>query len=117
MSALMIPRSVAATLPAVVRNSLAELSVGRQEEFLEEYRRRAKSAAPAYALWLLVGLHYLYLRKWDLQFFFWLTAGGLLLWWLVDLFRVAGMVRDYNRDIATDVMRTVMDLGAARGMA
>ncbi len=116
MSALMIPRSVAATLPAVVRNSLAELSAGRQEEFLEEYLRRSKRAAPAYLLWMLVGFHYVYLRKWDLQFFFWLTAGGMLLWWLVDLFRVAGMVRDYNRDIATDVMRTVMALGAARGM-
>lgn len=43
----MIPPSVAANLPAVVRNSLAELPAARQEEFLEEFRRRAKTAAPA----------------------------------------------------------------------
>ena len=114
MPELMIPPSIAANLPAVVRNSLAELPASRQEEFLEEYRRRAKSPAPGYILWLLLGFHYIYLRKWATQFLFWITVGGLWIWWMVDLFRVAGMVRDYNKDIATDVMRTVKALGADR---
>jgi hypothetical protein len=83
---------------------------------MEEYRRRAKSAAPAYILWLFLAFHYIYLRKWGLQFLFWLTLGGFGIWWLIDLFRVAGMVRDYNKDVATDVMRTVRALGADRGI-
>ena len=116
MPELMIPPSVAVNLPAVVRNSLAELPAARQEEFLEEYRRRAKSIPPAYILWLLLGFHYIYLRKWGLQILFWLTLGGLWLWWIVDLFRMPGMVRDYNKDIATDVMRTVRALGPARNV-
>ena len=117
MPELMIPPSVAVNLPAVVRNSLAELPATRQEEFLEEYRRRAKSIGPAYILWLLLGFHYIYQRKWGLQILFWLTLGGLWLWWIVDLFRMPGMVRDYNKDVATDVMRTVRALGSDRRVA
>jgi TM2 domain-containing membrane protein YozV len=98
----------------VVRNSLADLPASRQEEFLEEYRRRAKSPAPGHILWLLLGFHHIYLRKWGTQFLFWITVGGLWIWWIVDLLRIAGMVRDYNKDIATDVMRTVTALGADR---
>lgn len=30
---------------------------------------------------------------------FLLTFGGLGIWWLVDLFQVMGMTRDYNRTI------------------
>ncbi|MDT8341165.1 MAG: TM2 domain-containing protein [Longimicrobiales bacterium] len=111
MAELMIPPSVAAILPAVVRNNLAGLPASRQEEFMEEYSRRAKGAAPAYILWLLLGFHYVYLRRWGLQFLFWITGGGFLIWWVVDLFRVPGMVRNYNKDTATDVMRTIRAIG------
>ncbi len=117
MPELLIPPSVAANLPAVVRNSLADLPATRQEEFMEEYSRRAKSAGPAYILWLFLGMHYVYLRKWGLQVLFWMTVGGLGFWWFIDLFRVAGLVRDYNKDVATDVMRTVKALGGDRGAA
>lgn len=103
----LIPASISDSLPAMVRNELAKLPAQRQEEFLEEYRRKAKSVGAAYLLWLLLGWHYIYLRKWGIQFLFWLTAGGVLIWWLVDLFRIPGMVRDFNRDVAVDVLRNL----------
>lgn len=115
MAELMIPPSVANTLPAVVRNSLAEMLATRQEEFMEEYTRRAKTAAPAYILWLLLGFHYIYLGKWGLQILFWLTWGGLGIWWIVDVFRIPSMVRDHNKDVATDVMRTIRVLASETG--
>src|SRR5579884_4011680 len=101
----LIPASIADNLPAMVRNELGKLPAHRQEEFVEEYRRKAKSAGPAYLLWLLLGWHYIYLRKWGIQFLFWLTLGGFFIWWIVDLFRIPGMVRDYNKDVAVDVLR------------
>jgi hypothetical protein len=56
-------------------------------------------------LWFFLGWHYAYLRKWGVQFLFWVSAGGFLMWWLVDLFRVASMVRDYNKGVAIEVLR------------
>jgi hypothetical protein len=89
--------------PLLVRQGLAKLAPADQQAFLEEYRRREKSTRVGLLLCFLLGCHYIYLREWGSQFLFWLTGGGLLIWWLVDLFRVSGMVRDYNNDVAVDV--------------
>lgn len=112
---LLIPASVVDNLPAMVRNELAQLSAQKQEEFLEEYRRKAKSTGAAYAFWLIQllfvgGLHYAYLRKWGLFVIFFLTFGAFLIWWLIDAFRIPGLVRDYNKDVAVDVMRALRTL-------
>ena len=94
----------------MVRSELASLPANKPEEYLEEYRRRAKSSGVAYLYWFLSGWHYAYLRKWGVQFLFGVTFGGLLVWWFVDLFRTAGMVRNYNKDIATDVLRDLKSI-------
>ncbi len=107
----LVPASIADSLPAMVRNELANLSAQKQEEFVEEYKRKAKSTGAAYVLWLLLGWHYVYLRKWGIQILFWLTAGGFLIWWIVDLFRIPGLIRDYNKDIAVDVLRNLKTIG------
>lgn len=105
---LMIPASIADKLPAMVRNELAKMPAQRQQEFVEEYRRKSKSLGLAYLFLLIVfALHYGYVRKWGLQVVFWLTAGGLGIWWLIDIFRLPGIVGGYNKDMATDVMRNL----------
>lgn len=105
---LYIPASIADTLPAMVRNELAKMPAQKQEEFVEEFKRKRKSVGIAYLfLVIILAMHYGYLRKWGLQIVFWLTAGGLGIWWLIDLFRVPGLVRSYNKDVANDVMRNL----------
>lgn len=105
--AILIPSSIANNLPAMVRNELVKLPAQKQEEFVEEYRRKAKSVGIAYILWLFLGLHYVYLRKWGIQILFWLTSGGLFIWWLIDAFRIPGIIRDYNKDVAVDILRNL----------
>lgn len=105
---LMIGSSIAFNLPAMVRNELATLSAQKQEEFLEEYKRRKKSVGISYLFQIFIfWMHYGYLRKWGLQFVFWFTGGGFGIWWFIDLFRNYGMVTDYNKDIAIDVIRNL----------
>src|ERR1700675_4031349 len=98
----LIPRSIFNDLPSLVRAQVAKLPEDLQAAFLEEYRRKAKSSGVATLLWLCLGWHYAYLGKWGTQFLFWITLGGIFVWWCVDLFRVRGMVRDYNKDIGLD---------------
>ncbi len=110
----LIPISIADNLPAMVRNELVKLPAQKQEEFIEEYRRKEKSVGIGYILWLLpllpFGWHYAYLRKWGIQILFWLTFGGLFIWWLIDAFRIPLMIRDYNKDIAVDVLRNLKSI-------
>jgi TM2 domain-containing membrane protein YozV len=106
----LIPDSIAKDLPAMVRSELVKLSAQKQQEFVEEYRRKAKTVGAGYLLWFLFGCHYLYLGKWAVQIFFWITVGGLWIWWIVDLFRVPRLVRNYNMDVSVDVLRNLKAL-------
>ncbi len=72
-------------------------------ERLKLYNKKKKSGCIAFFL-ALIGFHYLYLGKWGWQIVFWATGGFFLLWWFIDLFRVSGMVEDYNRDVKLDVL-------------
>ncbi|MGC4129777.1 MAG: TM2 domain-containing protein [Bergeyella sp.] len=107
LAKLYIPASIADSVPSMVKNELKKLSAQKQDEFVEEYRRKQKSVGIAYLCWLIFGLHYGYVGKWGLQVVYWLTAGGFLIWALVDLFRIPGMIGNHNKDAATDVMRNL----------
>lgn len=103
---ILVPQSIWDELPAVVKAALAKLPEDKQELFVEEYKRKRKSVGIAY-LSFIFGLHYAYLGKWGLTLLFWFTLGGFGLWWLIDLFRTYFMVKNKNRDIAIEVMRTI----------
>ena len=101
-----IPPRVLSSLSRTVREQLAYLSPDQQRAFLWRYRARAKSPLIA-LLFLPLGWHYLYLRRPGLQVLFWLTLGGLAAWWVLDLFRIRRLVREYNRNVAAHVMRAL----------
>ena len=104
---ILVPESITNNLPTMVKNELLKLPVQKQEEFIEEYKRKAKSISIAYIFWLLLGAHYIYLRRWGTQILFWLTWGGFFIWWLIDVFRIPGMIKNYNKDISIDVLRNL----------
>jgi hypothetical protein len=109
--ALLLPVSVEKNLPAMVRTELAKLPPAQQSEFLEEYQRKAKSLGVSYLVSLLY-CHYGYLGRWGMTVIMWLVGlvsfGVLgLIWWIVDLFRMPGLVRDRNRDAALEVLRNM----------
>ena len=59
-------------------------------------------------MWFIVGDHYVYLNKWPLTLLLWIAvwfAIGII-WWLVDIIRIPGLIRNANREIALEVMRT-----------
>lgn len=80
--------------------------------YQSEYNRRAKSTGVAYACWLFLGLHYFYLGRTGTQILYWLTLGGFGLWALFDLFRLAGVVRDVNRDAKSNALVVAKALAA-----
>lgn len=104
---LWIPAAVQRDLPLLVRNQLAALSPELQQEFVLEFKRSAKSPAIGYIALFILSWHYFYLKKWGMQILFWLTGGGLGVWWLVDAFRMPSLIREYNQDVAIEAMRNL----------
>ena len=60
---------------------------------------KIKSTGVAFLFWFLIGAHFAYLEKWGLQILFWLTIGGLGIWWLIELVLIPGRVSSYNANI------------------
>lgn len=107
---LVIPKSVYETLPEQVNESLSELSDEQQKQFVEAFASASKSIAMAYGFYLILGSHYAYMGRWKLQAIWWLTLGGLGVWALIDLFRIPGLINQYNDEVAKMVTRKIKAL-------
>jgi hypothetical protein len=103
-----VPVEILEKLPEQVKISLSKMPACKQREFSEIYAGQSKSLAVAYLLLLFIfPFHYAYQDRWGLQVAFWLTAGGFLIWWAMDFFRLPGMVRRYNRQVGVRVLKMV----------
>jgi hypothetical protein len=107
----LLPWTVVEQLPVGIQYSLAEMPPEAQDAFWDEYRRRARKVGVAYLFWFLLGSHYAYLGRWWRQWFFWMTAGGVFIWWFVDFFRLPRLVEEYNRDAAMTALRMLRLMG------
>jgi hypothetical protein len=75
---------------------------------------KLKKTSTAQLLWL-IGSHYAYLDKWGVQFLYWATLGGFLLWAFADIFRIPSMVIEYNRRVAPGLLRQAIASRLAGG--
>jgi len=105
-----LPVPLQKQIPNAVLRKLAGMDATAQLAFAEEFTRKKKS--PALAFWLLLpfGMHYAYAGRVWLTLIFLFTMGGFGIWWFIDLFRVWGMVGEYNRSIAIQVLRDIQVL-------
>lgn len=93
-------------LPLMVVQQLENLPEHQQQAFFEEYKRKEKSLVVAYLLWL-ISCHYIYVGKIGTFFIYLITFAGFLIWGFIDLFRMPGIVRDYNKDVATEILKNL----------
>ncbi len=108
-----LPPAIRQQLPPAVTQKVESMSPVNQAAFEDEFRRKRKSTGAAYTYWALgafCGLHYLYFGKKLLFVLFVCTMGGFLIWWMIDLFRIAGMVREHNKSVSLQVLREIQVL-------
>lgn len=82
---------------------LNELTDSQKSFIFSQYKEKSKSTA--YLLWFFLGAHKVYLDNFGKQLLFWITAGGLGLWWFLDLLRMPLLVNRSNNRIFNEVMR------------
>ena len=88
------------------------MSQQKQMVFVEEYKRKRKSIGWAYFFHLVFfQAPYAYLGQWGLQILFWFTGCGVLIWWIVLLFTIPSMVKNYNKEIAIQITRDLQIMG------
>ncbi|MGF1534144.1 MAG: hypothetical protein ACFCUI_10595 [Bernardetiaceae bacterium] len=98
-------------LPLSIIDRLTELSPEAQLEFYEEYTRRSRSEVAGFLLHFFFGLRYGYLDKWLLQVLAWLSWGFMgigMVWWVVDFFRIPGLVKNHNKKVARNILKNVL---------
>ncbi|MBA7657908.1 hypothetical protein ES703_65851 [subsurface metagenome] len=99
-----IKASILEKIPDTVRIKVEKAPFDKQVLFIEDYFLRYRDIVSAYCFWLLFGIHYSYLEENKKQWLYWFTLGGLLIWAVVDLFRIPGMVAEYNRNLAVSIL-------------
>jgi len=102
--ALVIKAELLRELPTTVKSSLAKMSEEDQTMFQKEYEEKRKSTTSMVLLAIFFPIQLFLLGKTGLGIAFLLTAGGMGIWWIAELFMTSGRVRTYNENIATNIL-------------
>lgn len=105
--ALELKPSVMAALPITVKTALAKMSLEEQLMFQEMFEKKSKSLAPMLLLAVLFPIQHFLLGKTGLGIVFFLTGGGLWIWWIIEWFLTPRRVREYNEDVATKLLMDI----------
>ena len=73
--------------------------------FEAEYARRRKNTALYVVLAIIFPIQLVLLGRLGLQLIFWLTGGGMFIWWVIEWFLTPKRVREYNDKVATEIAR------------
>jgi len=103
---IFLPASLLKILPAEITYEVETLSPGKKVEFIIRYNSELKTQGLLVLLFAL-SCHYWYLKAWKLQLLYWLTLGGFGFWTLVDMFRLASMLRKYNNELAAKTLEII----------
>lgn len=88
-----------------VKIALDKLSPEYQSLFWENYNRRKRNTTSMVLLAIFFPIQLFLLDKVGLGILFLITGGGLMVWWVIEIFATSGRVKAYNNDVATAVLR------------
>jgi hypothetical protein len=100
--------SIKLELSEYLGSDYQELSRDKKAQLLALYTKSRKTEA-IYIFWFL-SLHYAYVGKWWKFLCFILTLNGLIVWWLIDLFRLTTILREYNKKKAVQLLYQLQSL-------
>jgi TM2 domain-containing membrane protein YozV len=94
-------------LPPLAVAGYQELTPDQQAVFSAHYNSRKRNTALMLILAIFFPIQLFLLGKIGLGILFWLTAGGLGVWYVIEWFLTPGRVRDYNARVATDTLNLI----------
>ncbi|MGD2060691.1 MAG: TM2 domain-containing protein [Acidimicrobiia bacterium] len=94
-------------LPPPALAGYQELTPDQQEVFSAHYASRKRNTALMVLLSIFFPIQLFLVGKIGLGILFWLTGGGLGVWYVIEWFLTPGRVRDYNTRVATDTLNLI----------
>ncbi len=91
--------------PPLVQSALSKMTEEQKLTFESEYARQKKSVGMFVALSILFPIQFALLGRWSLQWAFWLTGGGCVVWYVIEWFLTPRRVKEYNDNVALDIAR------------
>ncbi|MCE2527454.1 MAG: TM2 domain-containing protein [Actinomycetia bacterium] len=98
-------------LSPMVASALGKLTEEQRAQVEHEYLRKRRSVSAMVALAILFPIQLFLLGKTGLGGAFLLTGAGFGVWWVVEWFFTPSRVRDYNNELATNIVRNLKLLG------
>ncbi|MDB2414667.1 TM2 domain-containing protein [Rickettsiales bacterium] len=92
-------------LEVLLDKDYLDLSEEHKDQLIELYARNRKTSSIYF--WWFFNIHYAYVGKWGLFIIFFLTLGGLGIWWLIDLFRLSTILEEYNKKQAQELLEII----------
>ena len=108
---IMINQEMMSKFSVMTQAAINKLDESQQVIFLEQFNSKKKSLGLAILCWL-IGWHFLYFGRGAMMFLFWLTGGGLLIWWVIEAFKLSGRVNDWNDAKAQEILRNMAILNS-----
>lgn len=94
--------SVQAELEEYLGEKFTVLPEDKRASLTALYKKKRRTEV-IYIFWFL-NFHYAYVKKWWLLLLFLLSFGGVAIWWVVDLFRLPTILREYNKAKAEELL-------------
>jgi len=97
-------RAEAEDLSPMAVDALSRMTADQRAMFEQMYGQKRRSSGAMVALAFLFPIQLFVLNKTALGIAFWLTGGGFGIWWVVEWFLTPRRVREYNRDLADQLL-------------
>ena len=102
---LVIEESIVKNLPVLLKEPLSKMPEEKQSIFVEEFKKRSKNSGIMITLAILFPIQLFLLGKIGLGILYYLTFGGLGVWWILEIFLTPKRVREFNADVGTQILR------------
>ncbi len=111
MSTELVPisKNLTTEIPYSILSKLPEMPEEAQREFIDIYQSNRKSTVLGYIFHLFAyGSSYGYLNRWGMQILYWLTFGGLGIWWFIRLFTLPSSIKKHNKSKAENIFKDII---------
>lgn len=90
-----------------VQQVLASLSPEKQQQFQMAFLPRAKDPNLMLVLAIIFPIHFFLLDEPLLGALYWLTSGGCMVWYIIEIFMVKSRVQAYHDKIASEIINVM----------
>ena len=87
-----------------VQSALSKLTDDQRSNFESVFNLKKKNKIIFVVLAIVFPIQLFLLKKVGLGILFWLTGGGLVVWWIIEIFLVSKRVDDFNDDLAVQII-------------